>query len=607
VSTEACTIHHYHSTIQGMVCCGCEKTMKPSNIRERTPRTQKAKGLRTLVMQGQTGGNHYTTHLIQDEEDVDVVFSSIAGATQKLSTPFFARPCPIIPRHGFVESRPVSTREEVKQAYLEAKAADEKAELILMPLIDASLNAIYTPGVLAVGPGHDGATGGKGSVSFPLIGIPQGGPALLKDAGVKESPYVEVVYAKPSEQAMVTQIRSGPASSGGVDFIPATTKVVAVTIPCDDLLEWEEQVKGMEEGTVVYGAGHTLASHAAVHCVAKGIPFITSFKPKVGQVVEKVVTEPWSLEALKEGIGLAAAWNPGPVDSTKGANEMVRLILYGVHQAPAMQGADAKWLGFAAGAMFRLGLAAGLGEWRHRQWPVPRKPYARSQIYNFVLNPTKGWLQYRKRLHRITRGYFVLPWAGSMGGIRWGQCTFSLYALDRGIQDVLRAKTAAQGQAAALRMLAALNAAVDQAHNGGWWLNKFGANQSQFTAASNGIWDYTIAPVLYRMEQVFAEKQTEAAKAAAEWADLERMPKLPPFRFRDKEVIVGAPGATVLHYRQAGRTDPTASAVHPKDTLPAGKHKTVKVQRKWDGKNLTFSFFCKGISLERSVTYRLVR
>jgi hypothetical protein len=82
----------------------------------------------------------------------------------------FARPCPKVPRHGFVDSRVISNKEELKSLYKEVLKEDPQGEIVLTNFLDnAVCNAVLTTGgTISIGPGHNGATAGKNSFSFPV-------------------------------------------------------------------------------------------------------------------------------------------------------------------------------------------------------------------------------------------------------------------------------------------------------------------------------------------------------------------------------------------------------------------------------------------------------
>src|SRR5258705_5105535 len=106
-----------------------------------------------------------------------------------------------------------------------------------------------------------------------------------------------------------------------------------------------------------------------------------------------------------------------------------------------------------------------------------RKP----DIYAFYNSKNLSFL--RARLSRVTQllhyGWGDGPANGEktgFGGLKWAECGAALVPLFNTIHDVLVAPTVESAQA----MVSALNIAINQAHNGGWWLNKF-ASVSAYT------------------------------------------------------------------------------------------------------------------------------
>jgi len=75
---------------------------------------------------------------------------------------YFSRPCPMRPRHGFVDSREIRTVAEAAGLIQETLHADEDAEIVTMPLVNAAFSGIWTPGSLVVGQRNDRATAGTG-------------------------------------------------------------------------------------------------------------------------------------------------------------------------------------------------------------------------------------------------------------------------------------------------------------------------------------------------------------------------------------------------------------------------------------------------------------
>ena len=74
----------------------------------------------------------------------------------------FARPCPMVPCHGFVDSRIVSNLNEWRAVLNETKEADPKGEVLITEWINATASAVVDSRQITTGHGHDGVTSGKG-------------------------------------------------------------------------------------------------------------------------------------------------------------------------------------------------------------------------------------------------------------------------------------------------------------------------------------------------------------------------------------------------------------------------------------------------------------
>jgi hypothetical protein len=134
-----------------------------------------------------------------------------------------------------------------------------------------------------------------------------------------------------------------------------------------DLMAWEKLVAEFEPGTVIYWPNGGLTSHYAIHCVQKGVPFITAGpKPKIGSTlakegppkVSKVGREAFQREMLK----LMAKAPEGP--SASFDVEFAMMVAHSQH----LWGNTATFAKMRALAMYNLiryGAAACVGEARH--------------------------------------------------------------------------------------------------------------------------------------------------------------------------------------------------------------------------------------------------
>lgn len=498
--------------------------------------------------------------VVTEQSDIEVIAKKLDGNN-------FVRPCPIRPRHGFVDSRPLDRsvgtpwKDQLDKIYAEAKAADPGAELLISPTINATHNLILTPSRMAIGTGHDGATGGRGSISVPLMGVPfkEIAADFIKKAGVgeDEDPYIECVVKTnadaayhgngPESTIFFTQLRAGvrvPANVGN-DYIPIRMIVKKVVEASGDLLEWERQAQTElgQEGTVVVHVGGTLISHYGVHCLFNKIPILTTRKPEVGEVlVPTPKAEKPSLDAVRDG--LIDGWGPYiglrvnlKDPEIKGAqvqliaSNAVALMLVCLHNAAAMSGEYGYWIGIAATMMMRLGMAASHGESRHKDHSG--KKYSREYIYMQALNDpeaareTLGFAQWR---------FHNEAWSSSYGGPKWADCTKSILELDIAVRAFLKDPT----EETLAKVVSTLNYAVTRAHNGGWWMNKFcdqrvfddGCGQSMYSLAAS-------APAMLGIKNIQQKRTTDMVdkwRDAAEIVEQNPAKLIEPPKKRDEEV-----------------------------------------------------------------------
>jgi hypothetical protein len=224
------------------------------------PRSQKAQGLK-LIQNG-----FAATCLVQEDADlawVPTLLAAVAHVATQLEHPvrLKARPCPVRPRHGFVESRDVLDEADILNVWNETKRADPEAEMLLMVSVDAGWSAILTPNALTYGESNDGATSGRGARTFKLgtgrfwkplngakgpirraMGLPE---ALLTAAWIDKdhAPYMEYVWEKDFEETpILVQLRAGPKVKAIHDYVPRKMKVKHVhrlefTLTDEDILE----------------------------------------------------------------------------------------------------------------------------------------------------------------------------------------------------------------------------------------------------------------------------------------------------------------------------------------------------------------------------------
>lgn len=390
--------------------------------------------------------------------------------------PTFARPCPIRPRHGFVDSRIVNDHEELKIVTAETLAADPDGEVLLCRPIHAEWSAVYTPGLVTVGKGNDGATAGKHTTNFPLGPINWHMPLKAAGIGKEEAPYVELV-GEGYENTYVTQLRAGPPLHRAGNFVPhqIIVKEVLRVDPSLSLLDWEALMvsKKDTEGLVIYHPGGSPIDHFSVHARSFNIPIIFTKEPVEGLTLEPSGSTPLDPHAVLKGLVAGEL-----VDlSTLHTDRWVNLMLHTLHHSPHHSGVDGWWLGFGAALMLRFGTVAMRGEARHikRGKGMPARTAVYSRAFPHSLNQHHAALP---RLINILRYGFG---SGGIGGIKWAMCGEATARIFDAVGNLARHPTP-EGVGELTR---AFNLAVNQAHNGGWWMNKF-ANISLFDQVVKG-------------------------------------------------------------------------------------------------------------------------
>lgn len=514
-----------------------------------TPTTQKAKGVYSL-------SSYYPCATVIACFSAKEKYAGHLSDAYLSSGTVFARPCPPSPEHGFVESRVVKSLEELEALRVETLNANADSEILLMLKVDAKWNAIWTPSLLTVGPGHDGATSGKSTVSFPLVGNNNMPGALLKSAGITKWPYVEAVTDK-LYSTYLTQLRNGPALAEVCpDFIPTKMIVEAVRKTAgEDLLKWAKVTKALPSGTVVWHPGGSLVDHYSVHCRESNVPIMLSREPIVGEELAPATLPPPDPTSMQLGVIAGSI-----VKDLKPYDLYTKLILLSLHNSSALRGTYSFWLGVGASLMCRLGLAALNGEARHASGSKP-KSHDRNVIYDIYTKQSIH--KARARLSRVTQiltyGFGDPKAHHSFGGPKWGTCGAALVPVFNAIRDLFISPSAESASALTI----ALNMAVNQAHNGGWWLNKF-TDQSSYSQIPLGNMLLTVqtAPAIYSIWQQREKAEeilSKETKRIAAWPET----SIKPVSWKSAEYDI-TPQSLVLTLRAA--TVPAARQI----TIPVG-------------------------------------
>lgn len=460
--------------------------------------TQKARGVQALKNLSYLFGLLFTVPdsrvvsakmALDHPEDVMHMMGSMMGGVM------FVRPCPTRPRHGFVDSRVVKNSFQLATIARETLEADPEGELILMPYLIGTHSAIVTSANVTLGLGNDGATSGRDAVTLPL---PTPNLKKFLHEGVKradihddEDVYVELVHRATADCWYLTQLRAGPKLNGSIDYVPEDMTVAQVISPDgEDLLAWEQRVRELEPGTVVYHQGGGLASHFGVHCVINRVPYIVSFEPQAGQEITATKGKHWGEEEFERLALAIKAYEAVPLqaDDVTSQREAVAIVLGGLHGLGSLMQSNANESVRAAAMAISLGMRAFsalcLGEARHAGANckgdaasaravldelgeyLPAPDDERHGVYAAALDWDYG------RLARATAAaltVFERPgWDKSYGGRKWATISRATLTFMEDVRRFVLAPTEGNAQ----KMLTTFNRIVNLAHNGGFWLNK---------------------------------------------------------------------------------------------------------------------------------------
>lgn len=265
------------------------------------PVTQKAKGVMLLRRHLPNHGSHATMGLWGPGE------VRLLPYEEPPKLPAFARPCPVRPRHGFVDSRPVASFQELLQVWGEAKAADAEAEMLVMGRLTGRFSAVAANAGVTWGEGNDGATGtGKRALVIPTpttvkvwnkTALYHGMAIDPVYVGIKDTAYLEIV--EDAWQARCVQVRDGPAQVAARDYVPHADYVVTAEHVHKlkgepDLLQWEKDIAALKgkKGACVWAPGLPLSSHYAVHAITNGVACYTGEDNPAGQTLQPAAGTP---------------------------------------------------------------------------------------------------------------------------------------------------------------------------------------------------------------------------------------------------------------------------------------------------------------------------
>lgn len=384
-------------------------------IRNSNPRTQKARGVRAVCREVQflTTNPFNKIFLVDCTEKFDLTtfpdtmsletFFWKWGFIPPWSPPIIARPCPVTPRHGFVESRIISTVGELRAILAETYQADPRGEILLMVfLANTQVSSVVTNQSVTVGTQHDGATAGRDGVAVPCVSniatwidnmlpgfevvdgcgrakvIPRSRYIGLTSS-LSRQPYIEMVGLA------IVQARYGPIDIlGATNWHPygvASSTFTFIwepnTVTLQDFFEFEQLLKKLKEdrgdNLLLYLPHGTLTCHAAVQAICHQVAVVTGpIRPKV---YEPVIFQPNTAQkyplatiqrAVQQGLQIGRTYHiPDDLQERGGLVLWAAGIIQGTATCP-LSPQQAALLATASVLLLRFGAAACFGE--HRHW-----------------------------------------------------------------------------------------------------------------------------------------------------------------------------------------------------------------------------------------------
>lgn len=411
--------------------------------------------------------------------------------------PVFARPCPSVPRHGFVDSVLCNNSQELNRVSEEAKQAESNAELLITKPIPASYNAIITDGVITFSYGNDGATAGR-DIKYFYISQDPIAPIIELDTSLMlngEVPFYELVLDQEGTTFLV-QVRSAPGVPKCKDYVPEKTEVKTIIKAEGDLLEWEALLKTVDpRTTIIDHTNGSLASHYAIHAIINRIPIFTSYLPNQGDILEPTVTNSEITEEDREKFYRAFCYGfssgkfmteNSKLYATNHHGQMTSnliLALSTLHNFSAISMAkDYEVLGITLGLFLRTTFAVSIGEARfaHMKPEYAKEikdfhaaiPKSRGGAYEWAWKMNAG--NFISNIRNVYRIFDEVKWQSSYGGAKWLSCTKSSINLFNACvaKDVFS-------------VVELFNKVLHEEHNSGKYLNKIINTQYFDEAASN--------------------------------------------------------------------------------------------------------------------------
>jgi hypothetical protein len=409
--------------------------------------------------------------------------------------PVFARPCPVMPRHGFVDSIICRDGSELSGLSKETFLVEDKAEILVTKPIDCHYNVIINGGVITFAAGNDGATGGKGCRYFYIGDDPVSQLIKLDQQDIvaeNEVPFYELVIEKDTDfysgKVCLVQVRSAPSTPKVKDFVPDFVEVKKIIKADGDLLAWEKLLKEVDpKTTIIDHISGSLSSHYAIHAIVNKVPIFTSYVPELGSSIEPTVMDvdinEQDRSAFYNAFVRGFSYTAETISTLKYGNnkadkisdkmcQVLKLSLATLHNYSSIAlSKDYEVLGVVLGLFCRVAFAVSAGESRyaHKLIGAEEKfgdffktlPYSegRAPCYKHMIHRNANdCINDAEIMYRL---FNELSWNSSFGGKKWALCTKSainLYnaCVNKEINKVIEL----------------FNKVINEEHNGGKYLNK---------------------------------------------------------------------------------------------------------------------------------------
>lgn len=469
------------------------------------PTTQKAKGIFFLQNKQETICNRFPGWRVPKH----LLFAAGAEFDDcSFDYPVFARPCPTVPRHGFVDSVICRNGDELNAVSKQTFEVEPLAELLVTKPVDSSYNVIINGGVITFATGNDGATSGRGCNYFYISDDPIGKITHLdqnKIIAENEVPFYEFVLdaQEQSEPVRLVQVRSAPHTPRVKDFVPEPVQVVNILKAEGDLLEWESKLKNVDaKTTIIDHTNGSLSSHYAIHAIVNRIPIFTSYCPEVGSLIEPTVEdteinsedEEKFFQAFVLGFGSAPLiFKKLKINGDKNIhtkmNHILLLALATLHNFSGLAlSKDYEILGLVLGMFCRTAFAVSAGEARHAA-PIAHTKFPdfyKVLPFNQGRNPCYEFMMLADTQFCIDNANVILnifskiAWTSGYGGKKWARCTRSAINLFNACVNKEITK-----------VVELFNQVINEEHNGGKYLNKV-ISVDQFDEAAKRPADFTL-------------------------------------------------------------------------------------------------------------------